>query len=163
MNQVHGDIAYAKCQCPAGAVGHCKHVAAQLFQLLDFCVLNLTEVPDDKSCTEELQKWHVPKKLENKSAVIFEDLICPQDSYEKDEQGKKRPVAQGEGEEYYSSNEKVSKSDLKNLKSGLEQADANCPLIGLLADECIPSYYDENELPSRKKLKAIKQSKSKLG
>ena len=121
-------------------------MAAQLFQLLDFCELNLIEVPDDKSCTEELQKGHVPNTLDNKSAVIFENLIFPQDSYEKDKQGKMRPVVQGKREEFYSSGEKVSKSDLKNLKNGLEQADANCPF----ADVCNPSYYDENELPSRK-------------
>ena len=74
----------------------------------------------DKSSTEELQGWHVPKKLENKSAALalFEDLIFPQDSYEKDKQGKKRPVVQGKRKEYYSSNKKVSKSDFKNLKSG---------------------------------------------
>ena len=133
------------------------------FNFLDFSELDLTEVPDDKSCTEELQGWHVSKKLENMSAVLFEDLTFPQDSYEKDKQGKERPAVQGKREKYYSSNEKVSKSDLKNLKSGLEQAGANCPLTGLLADnECNPSSYDENELPSRKKLKAIKQSKSKL-
>ena len=69
-------------------------MATLLFQFLDFCELDLTKVPDDKSCTEELKKWHAPKKLENKGAVIFEDLIFPQDSYEKDKQGKKRPAVQ---------------------------------------------------------------------
>ena len=163
LNQVNGDIAYAKCQCPAGAGGRCKHVAAILFQLLDFSELDLTEVPDDKTCTEELQQWHVPKKLQNKGAILFEDLIFPQDSYEKDKKGRKRPAVQGKREEYFSSNEKVSKSDLENLKSGLEQAGANCPLVGLIADnECNPSSYNENELPSRKKLLEIKQSKSNL-
>ena len=57
--------------------------------------LDLTEVPDDKPCTEGLRKWHVPKKLENKTAVLFEDLIFPQDSYEKDKQGRKRPAVPG--------------------------------------------------------------------
>ena len=46
-----------------GASGCSKHVAAILFQLLDFCELELSQVPDEKTCTEELQQWHVKKKF----------------------------------------------------------------------------------------------------
>ena len=56
LNQITSKIEYAKCQCPAGAGGRCKHVAAVLFQLLDFAELDLDEVPDDKTCTQELQQ-----------------------------------------------------------------------------------------------------------
>ena len=49
----------------------------------------------------------VPKKLENKSAVLFEYLIFPQDSYEKDKQVNKRPGVQEKREEYYSFNKKL--------------------------------------------------------
>ena len=59
-HQHSGDIAYAKCYCPAGAGGCCKHVAATLYQLLDYIELGLSDIPDDKTCTQELQKWHVP-------------------------------------------------------------------------------------------------------
>ena len=89
LNQVTGDIVYAKCQCPAGASGRCKHVVAVLFQLLDFCELELSQVPDEKTCTEELQQWHVPKKIQTQNAVLFEDLIFPQDSNKKDKKGRK--------------------------------------------------------------------------
>ena len=57
LNQVNSDIAYAKCQHPLGTGGCCKHVAAILFQLLDFCEPDLTAVPDDKTHTEELNTW----------------------------------------------------------------------------------------------------------
>ena len=81
LDQTSGDIVFAKCHCPAGAGGRCKHVAALLFQLLDFIELGLTEIPDDKTCTQELQQWHVPKKAQSQDAVLFEDLIFPQESY----------------------------------------------------------------------------------
>jgi uncharacterized Zn finger protein len=42
-------LSVLKCQCPAGAGGHCKHVAAILFQVLDFCELELSEVHDEKN------------------------------------------------------------------------------------------------------------------
>ena len=78
-----------------GSSGRCKHVAAILFQLLDFCELELSQVPDEKTCTEELQQWHVQKKIQTQNAVLLEDLIFPQDSYEKDKKGRKRPAVQG--------------------------------------------------------------------
>ena len=60
--QTTGNVDYAKCQCPAGAGGRCKHVAATLFQLLDFIELGLSDIPNEKTCTEEIQKWHIPRK-----------------------------------------------------------------------------------------------------
>ena len=87
INQITSKIEYAKCECPAGAGGRCKHVAAILFQLLDYTELDSNEVPDDKTCTQQLQQWHVPKKSDSKGPVLFEDLIFPQDTYEKDQKG----------------------------------------------------------------------------
>ena len=49
LNQVTCDDVCAKCQCPAGASGRCKQVAAILFQLLDFCEPELPRVPDEKN------------------------------------------------------------------------------------------------------------------
>ena len=51
--------------------GCCKHVAALLFQLLDFIQLEATEVPDDLTCTKLLQKWHVFSGEEMKT-VLFD-------------------------------------------------------------------------------------------
>ena len=36
LDQSTGDVAFAKSSCPADVGGHCKHVAANLFQLLDY-------------------------------------------------------------------------------------------------------------------------------
>ena len=49
-------ICYAKCNCKCGTVGCYKHVAATLYQLIKYKQLNLKSVPDEKTCTDELQK-----------------------------------------------------------------------------------------------------------
>ena len=56
------------------AGGCCKHVAAGLFQVLDFIELELTEVPDDLTCTQLLQQWHVPSCEDIKTAVLFDSV-----------------------------------------------------------------------------------------
>ena len=40
--------------------------------MLDFIELELTEVPDDLTCTQLLQPWHVPSCEDIKTAVLFE-------------------------------------------------------------------------------------------
>ena len=66
-----GEMFYAKCNCKAGAGGCCKHVAAVLYQLVDYKELDIKSVPDDKVCTELLQQWHVPGEEHNKEATCF--------------------------------------------------------------------------------------------
>ena len=132
LHQHSGDVTYAKCNCPAGVGGCCKHVAATLYQLLDYIELGLSDIPDDKTCTQELQKWHVPRKNTTQAALLFEDLIFPQDSYDRDKKGRKRPVLEGKRDGYCSTKEKVSKEDLEQLKAGLENAGSTCHLIGIL-------------------------------
>ena len=71
LHQHSGDIAYAKCYCPAGC---CKHVAATLYQVLNYIKLGLSDIPDDKTCTQELQKWHVPSNVYNMSGRVVSDI-----------------------------------------------------------------------------------------
>ena len=68
--QYSGKVIEARCSCVAGNGGCCKHVAAALFQMLDFIELELTEVPDDLTCTQLLQQWHVPSCEDIKTAVL---------------------------------------------------------------------------------------------
>ena len=152
LHQHSGDIAYAKCYCPAGAGGCCKYVAATLYQLLDYIELGLSDVPDDKTCTQELQKWHVPRKNTTQAGLLFEDLIFPQDSYDKDKKGRKRPVPEGKREDYCLTRE-VSKDDLEQLKTSLEKAGSTCHLVGILGNtNCEPCEFTANDLPSRQRI-----------
>ena len=64
-------------------------MAALLFQILDYIQLELVEVPDDLTCTQLLQQWHVPRSDETDKPVLFEDLHFEKASYEKDVNGTK--------------------------------------------------------------------------
>ena len=88
-----GDVLYGKCNCKAGAGGCCKHVAAALYQLVDFKELDLKSVPDDKVCTDVLQQCHVPGEAANSEAVLFSNLTFEKSDFEKDKnKNRKRPL-----------------------------------------------------------------------
>ena len=127
LDQSSGDVVYAKCCC-------CKHVAATLFQLLDYIELDLSDIPDDKTCTQDIQQWHVRKKSTAQEALLFEDLISPKTPMKRTKKGRKRAVPEGKRDSYSLMCEKVCKGDLEHLKAGLEEAKSTCYLTGVLAD-----------------------------
>ena len=90
VNQVTGEIAYANCTCKAGKVGCCAHVVALLFQIIECIQMDFKAIPDDITCTQLLQQWHVPKNNELKEPILYEDVVFERASYEKDDSGKKR-------------------------------------------------------------------------
>lgn len=90
LKQDTGEVAYANCNCKAGKGGCCKHVVALLFQLLEYIQLDLKVIPDDLTCTQLLQQWHVPRSDELEEPILYEDVVFERASYEKDKSGKKR-------------------------------------------------------------------------
>ena len=56
-------VAKAYCSCPAGLSGCCNHVTATLYCLEDYIHSGLQE-DERKGCTERLQTWNIPKKLD---------------------------------------------------------------------------------------------------
>ena len=91
-----GEVLYAKCTCKAGAGGCCKHVAAVLYQLVDFKELDLKSIPDDKTCTDLLQKWHVPGEKQNTEPILFSELTFEKADFNKDKNNsRKRPIVTG--------------------------------------------------------------------
>ena len=52
----------ATCSCPAGLSGYCNHVMALLFELADYSLNQLREVPEEISCTSKLRQWGIPVK-----------------------------------------------------------------------------------------------------
>ena len=56
LNQITGEVVYANCVCKAGKGGYRKHVVAMLFQIIEYVKLELTEDPDDHTCTQLLQQ-----------------------------------------------------------------------------------------------------------
>ena len=76
FHQDTGKVSTASCSrsCVAGEGGLCKQVAALLYQILDFIQLELTEDPDDLTCTQLLQQWHVLASHDLKTAVLFDNI-----------------------------------------------------------------------------------------
>ena len=56
-------VAKACCSCPAGLPGCCNHVTATLYCLEDYIHSGLQE-NEWKGCTERLQTWNKPRKLD---------------------------------------------------------------------------------------------------
>ena len=156
LNSESSKVVHSSCKCPGGVEGCCKHVAAVLFQLLDYRELELTKVPVQLLCTEKLQSWYVPSLCpEKRGAVLFEDMLFEKADYLRDKLGRKRPLVTGKRDGFESAPAfatKVSENDLKRLKLSLDE---NSPLAYLLEDHnCKPFDYDNysQNLPSRQKL-----------
>ena len=130
--QKSGEVFYAKCSCKAGAGGCCKHVAATLYQLVDYKELNAKTVPDDKTCTDILQQWHVPGEAPNLEAVLFSNLTFEKADLDKDKnKTRKRPLVAGKRKHCSTplfakvpSSDKIKKlsMDLKKLGQGTVMA-----------------------------------------
>ena len=91
LNMDSSAVTHAKCNCKAGQGGCYKHVAAVLYNILDFSNLNLRYVPEELTCTQVLQKWNVPtRKITSKDAVKFSDLEFLKANFEKDRGNKRR-------------------------------------------------------------------------
>ena len=119
LHQDTGKVFHASCSCPAGQGGCCKHVAALLFQLLDYIQLELTEVPDDLTCTQLLQQWHVPPNDKLETALLFDQVKFSKATRKKEKvyqpQYKNPSPAFGK---------KVTDFDLKKLEDGLKSTNS---------------------------------------
>ena len=127
LHQDAGKVSHASCSCLAGQGGCCKLVAALLFQLLDYIRLELTEVPDDLTCTQLLQQWHVPPNDKLETAFLFDQVKFAKATRKKEKvyqpQYKNPSPAFGK---------KVSEFDLKKLEDGLKSTNSCDYLQGLL-------------------------------
>ena len=80
----------------AGSGGCCKHVAAVLYQLVDYKESATKSVPDDKTCTDILQQWHVTGEGKNINPIKFTDLTFEKADANKDKNNsRKRPIVTG--------------------------------------------------------------------
>ena len=66
-----GAVYEATCLCPAVKSGYCHHVMAFLYEITEYSLNQLTEVPQEKSCTSVLRKLGFPgnKKVVKKSVT----------------------------------------------------------------------------------------------
>ena len=146
-----GKVSHASCPCVAGKGGCCKHIAALLFQILDFVQLEVNKVPDDFTCTQLLQQWHVPASEYTKSAVFFDHAkftkaTAKKRSYTTSQLTENNPAAA------FAKN--VTESNIKKLKDGLKAANT-CNYFQSLLDSNNYQPFDYNTfqeaLPSKKR------------
>ena len=153
LNQATGEVIHGHCLCKAGKGGRCKHVAALLFQVIDYIQLELSEVPDDLTCTQILQQWHVPRTDELDKPVLYEDITCEKASYKKDASGRKhstekRQTTYNNPIPHFA--RQTSQSKIKEFANELEQEGRAEYLQQVLASNfCQPFPFEEvhNSLP----------------
>ena len=62
--------------CPAGKSGYCNHVMALLYEIAEYSLSQLTEIPQKKARTIVLRKWGIPGNKEVvKESVMRATLI----------------------------------------------------------------------------------------
>ena len=57
-----GEVYEATCSCPAGKSCNSNHVMALLYEIVEYSLDQLTEVPQAKACKTVLRKQGVPRK-----------------------------------------------------------------------------------------------------
>ena len=83
LSKLTGYIIGARCKCKAGASGCCKHVAALLYNILDYVELGLAAIPEGKTCTDKPQQWNRPKASASNGPILFSDIQFVHHTYEK--------------------------------------------------------------------------------
>ena len=83
LSKSTGYVIGACCKCKAGAGGCCKHVAALLYNILDYIELGLAAIPEDKTCTDKLQQWNRPKTSASNGTILFSEIQCVHHTYGK--------------------------------------------------------------------------------
>ena len=157
LNQATGEVVHGHCLCKAGKGGCCKHVAALLFQVIDYIQLELSEVPDDLTCTQLLQQWHVPRTDELDEPVLYEDIKFEKASCEKDASVRMHSTPKRMMRDYNPVPHfarQTSQNKIKEFANELEKKGKAKYLQHVLeSNDCQPYPFEEvhNSLPSKKR------------
>ena len=134
LHQQNGTVSYASCNCKSGKGGCCKHVAGALYTIWDYSNLGLKVVPEDLTCTQVEQKWHVPSKGARQAvnAVYFHELDFEKADFKRDQSGsRKRAIVSGASKGYCATPEfakQVKKAELEQLATALRNS-GRCQLL----------------------------------
>ena len=66
----------SKCSCPAGASSYCNQKMALLFEIADYSLKGLTEVPQEVSCSSQARKWGIPGESDSFKEPIMSKVVC---------------------------------------------------------------------------------------
>ena len=62
LNRRNGKVESGSCTCPAGNIPYCNYVMGLLFEIADYCLHQLSKVPEEISCTSCLRQWGIPSE-----------------------------------------------------------------------------------------------------
>ena len=134
LTQQNGTVSYASCNCKSGQGGDCKHVAGVLYTIWDYSTLGIKVVPEDLTCTQVAQKWHVRIKGARQAvnAVYFHELDFAKADCKCDQSGsRKRAIVSGASKGYCATPEfakQVKKAELEQLATTLRNS-GRCQLL----------------------------------
>ena len=115
------DIMAAKCSCVAGSTGYCNHVIGLLYLVDHSKKMQLTEFPQEGTCTDNPQQWHRPRtKGINPEPVMSCSVIRPAYS--------KRPVVGIKPSIYEARGPEAQQNDMSSL---IQMMSAIDPSLGI--------------------------------
>ena len=79
LDAKQGEVYKATCSCPAGKSGYCNHVTALLYEIAEYSLNQLTEIPREKACTSVLRKWGVPGNKEVVKETVMKTTLISND------------------------------------------------------------------------------------
>ena len=73
------EVYKATCSCPAGKSGYCNHVMALFYEIGEYSLNQLTEVPQEKACASVLRKCGVPGNKEVIKESVMRTILISSD------------------------------------------------------------------------------------
>ena len=139
------------------------YIVALLFQIIEYNQIDLTGIPDDLTCTQVLQQWHVPRKDEYDEAILHEDIKFVKISYDKDTGNKKRKTCNPTNSKVKTRTpqfaREIKPDDVKKLAASLNKSQSSYLSKLLESNNFQPHPHEEihNRLPSKIRCVEMKQ------
>ena len=74
-----GLVQKASCSCPAGQSSYCNHIMALLYEVAEYSLNSLSEIPEEKACTSKLRKWGMPGNKESRKQPVMSVTLFSKD------------------------------------------------------------------------------------
>ena len=130
-----GEVHKATCSCPAGKSGYCNHVMALLYEIAEYSLNSLTQVPQEKACTSVLRKWGVPGNKEVTKEAILKTTLIGKD--------KKKEIPRTLYDARLNFNQMNNMSSIFRMRSQLLKIDKNIGYAHVIPDNPV---FDDNSL-----------------
>ena len=121
----------------------------------EYTKLDREYVPDDKTCTDILQKWHVPSESRNNVAILFFELTFIKADQQKEENNCRKP-AFVTGERYFCAtplfDREVKKEKIEDLSKNRETNGLETDFAATLRDNILePCSYFKTSITKNEK------------